>query len=111
MNKESILEMSRQENKNKDLVSKNAELNASMIAGISMAVLSLVFYAAQIAFHGTLNWGLFAIIALYNAVLNIVRGIKTSKKGAIVAGIIWLLLTILLSVTHICTLIETSTIL
>ncbi len=111
MNKESILEMSRQENKNKDLVSKNAELNASMIAGISMAVLSLVFYAAQIAFQGTRNWGLFAIIALYNAAMNIVQGIKTSKKGAIVAGIIWLLLTILLSVTHICALIETSTIL
>lgn len=57
MNKESILEMSRQENKNTDLVGKNAELKASIIAGISMAVLSLVFYAAQIAFQGTCNWG------------------------------------------------------
>lgn len=111
MNKESILAMSRQENKNKDLVSKSAELNAAMIASISMAVLSLVFYAAQIALHGTLNWGLFAIIALYNAVLNIVRGIKLSKKGVIAAGVIWLLLTILLSVAHISSLIETSTIL
>lgn len=110
MNKETILEMSRQENKNKDLMSQNAEYQASMIAGISMAVLSLVFYAVQIAFHGTLHWGLFAIVTLYNAVLNIVRGIKTSKKGAIIAGIIWLLLTILLSAAHIHTLIETSTI-
>lgn len=111
MNKEYILEISRQENKNKDLVSKSAEQNAAVIAGVSMALLSLVFYAAEIAFHGTRNWGFFAMIALYNAALNIVRGIKTSKKGAIVAGVIWLLLTILLSVVHICVLIETSTIL
>ncbi len=111
MNKESILEMSRQENKDKDLVSKNAELKASMIAGISMAVLSLVFYAVQIASQGTLNWGLFAIIACYNAAMYIVRGVKTSKRGAVVAGIIWLLLTIVLSIAHIGNLIETSTIL
>lgn len=111
MNKESILEMSRQENKNKDLVSRNAELKASMIAGISMAILSLVFYAAQIAFQGTCNWGLFAIIAFYNAAMNIIRGIKTSKKGTVITGIIWLLLTIVLSIAHIDTLIETSTIL
>lgn len=109
MDKESILEMSRQENKNSDLVSKSAELTASMIAGVSMAVMSLVFYAAQVAFHGTLNWGFFAIITLYNAVLNLIRGFKLSKKGVIVAGIIWSLLTVLLSVMHICTLIETST--
>jgi len=109
MNKESILEMSRKENKNKDLVSTNAELRAASVAAISMAVLSLVFYIVQIALHGTLNWGLFAIITLYNAVLNIVRGIKISRKGVIAAGVIWLLWTILLSVRHICTLIETST--
>jgi hypothetical protein len=111
MNKKNILEMSRQENKNKDLVGRNAELKASMIAGISMAVLSLVFYAAQIALQGNCNWGLFAIITFYNAVMNIVRGIKISKKGVIIAGVIWLLLTIALSVAHIGTLIETSTIL
>ncbi len=111
MNKESILEMSRQENKNKDLVDRNAELKASMITGISMAVLSLVFYAAQIALQGTCNWGLFAIITLYNAVMNIIRGVKTSKKGVIFAGVIWLILTIVLSVAHIGNLIQTSTIL
>lgn len=50
--------MSRQENKNKnkDLVGANAELNAAVIAGISMDVLSLVFYVAQIAIQGTCNW-------------------------------------------------------
>lgn len=111
MNKESILEMSRQENKNTDLVGKNAELKASIIAGISMAVLSLVFYAAQIAFQGTCNWGLFAIITLYNAVMNTIKGIKTSKKGAVIAGVIWLLLTIALSIAHFSNLIVTSTIL
>ena len=84
MNKENILEMSRQENKNKDLVGRNAELKASLIAGISMAVLSFGFYIAQIALHGNCNLGFFAIVTLYTAVMLIVRGIKISKKGVIV---------------------------
>lgn len=111
MNKENILEMSRQENKNKDLVSVSAELKASRIAGILMALLSLAFYATQIAIQGTCNWGLFAIIALYNAVIYIVKGIKTLKTPAIVFGVIWGLLTIGLSIAHISNLISTSTIL
>ena len=73
MNRESILEMSRQENKNKDLVGRNAELTASMIAGISMAVLSLIFYAAQIAIQGTCNWGLLAIGLSYAHIANLIE--------------------------------------
>lgn len=111
MNIESILEMSRQENKNKDLVGAGAELKASVYAGISMAILSLVFYVAQIAIQGTCNFGLFAIVAFYNAVISIVKGVKISKKSSIVAGIIWGLLAIGLSVAHINNLIATSTIL
>ncbi len=76
-----------------------------------MAILSLVFYVAQIAIQGTCNWGLFAVVAFYNAVINIVKGIKISKKSSIVAGIIWGVLTIGLSFTHITNLIATSTIL
>ncbi len=56
MNKESILEMSRQETRNKDLVGASAEMKASVVAGVSMAVLSLVFYVEQIAIQGTYNW-------------------------------------------------------
>lgn len=111
MNKENILEMSRQENKNKDLVARDAELKASRIAGISMSVLALVFYLAQIVLQDNCNWGLFAIITLCNAVMNIVRGIKLSKKGVIILGVVWLLVTIALSVAHIGALIEASTIL
>ena len=110
MNKESILEMSRKENKNRDLVCKDEELSASAIAWISMAVLSLVFYIAQIYWYGNLNWGFFAIIACYNAVMHIVKGIKTSKKLIIFTGVIWLIMTVLLSVAYFGNLITTSTI-
>lgn len=101
--------MSRQENK--DLVGANAELSAAVVAGVSMAVLSLVFYVAQIAIQGTCNWGLFAVVAFYNAVINCVKGFKISKKSSIFAGVIWGLLTIGLSIAHISNLIATSTIL
>lgn len=111
MNKESILEMSRQENKNKDLVGANAEVKASMIAGISMVVLSSIFYVTQIVIQGTCNLGLFAVVALYNAVINIVKGVKVLNKSLIVAGVIWGLLAIGLSIAHISNIIATSTIL
>lgn len=76
-----------------------------------MAVLSLIFYTAQIAIQGTCNWGLFAIITFYNAVINLVKGIKISNKSNIAAGIILGLLAIGLSYAHIANLIATSTIL
>ncbi|MDD6034823.1 MAG: DUF6442 family protein [Lachnospiraceae bacterium] len=111
MNKDNILEMSRQENKNKDLVGESAAIMGGAIAGISMSVLCLVFYLAQIALQGNCNWGFFAIISFYNAVLNLIKGIKMSKKIIIVVGVVWLALTVLLSVVHIDNLIATSTIL
>lgn len=111
MDKESILEMSRQENKNKDLVDRSLELTAFSVAAIAMSVMCLIFYAVQIAIQGTCNWGFFAIISLYNGLMYLVKGIKMSKKSNIIAGIVWLILTIVLCVGHINTLIATSTIL
>lgn len=111
MNKESILEMSRQENKNKDLFGYNEELKASLYAGIAMAVLSAVIYVAQIVIQGKFDWGLFAVVTVYNAVINFVKGVKTSKKDLIVAGILWAVTTVILLVAHFGTLIAASTIL
>ncbi|MBQ2803889.1 MAG: hypothetical protein IJF07_08330 [Lachnospiraceae bacterium] len=111
MNKESILEMSRQENKNKDLFGYNEALKASMYAGIAMAVLSAIIYVAQIVIQGKFDWGLFAVVAVYNAVINFVKGVKTSKKDLIVIGILWAVTTVILLVAHFSTLIATSTIL
>ena len=110
MNKESILEMSRQENKNKDLFDRSEEVNASVYAGIAMAVLSVVIFAAQIVILGQADWGIFVVLAVYNAVLNLVKGIKTSKKSVIAAGILWSVTTVIALVTHISVLISTSTI-
>lgn len=110
MNKESILEMSRQENKNKDLFDYNEELKASMYAGLAMAVLSVIVFAAQIVIQGTVDWGIFAVLAVYNAVINLVKGVKTSTKKLIAAGIIWSVTTVIILVTHFMVLISTSTI-
>ena len=110
MNKESILEMSRQENKNKDLFGYNEELKASMYAGLAIAVLSVLVFAAQIVIQGTVDWGIFAVLAVYNAVINLVKGVKTSTKKLIAAGIIWSVTTVIILVTHFMVLISTSTI-
>ena len=56
MNKENILEMSRQENKNKDLFGYNEELKTFMYAGIARTVLSAILYVARIVIQGNFKW-------------------------------------------------------
>ena len=81
-----------------------------MYAGLAMAVLSVLVFAAQIVIQGTVDWGIFAVLAVYNAVINLVKGVKTSTKKLIAAGIIWSVTTVIILVTHFMVLISTSTI-
>ncbi len=111
MNKDQILEMSRQENKNKDLVEKSVENKAAVASAIAMIFLSLVFYAAEIVLQGRQNFGFFAMIALYNAIMFMTKGIKNKQKMSLIAGIIWIVTTIVFIVIHFNNLITESTIL
>lgn len=101
MDKEKILEMSRKENNSKDLVDQGAEKSASVVAGIAMIILSCIFYAMEIATRGKCNWGFFAIIALYNGVMYMIKGIKKKNWKECVAGTVWLVLAVMLSIEHI----------
>ena len=111
MNKEEILEKSRKENKNNDLVGCDVEKKAGLIIAIAIAILSLVFYALGIVLKGERNDGWLAIIAVYNAILCIYKGIALKNKTNIVAGVIWGILTIACIILYVETLITTSTIL
>lgn len=110
MKKEEILEKSRKENKNKDLQEIEIERKSAVIVAISIAVLSIVFYALEIAIKGTTNYGLYSFICIYNTIVFGYKGIKMKNKANIFAGIIWLLLTGLCIFLYIDNLIVTSTI-
>lgn len=101
MDKEKVLEMSRKENKFKDLMAKGVEKSASEIAGIVAIILSLIFYTVEIATRGRCNWGFFAIIVLYNGVMFTVKGIKKRNWKECVLAALWLIWAALLSTMYI----------
>lgn len=110
MKKDEILEMSRKENKKKDLQEMELENKACVFIAIAIAIMSLVFYALEIAIKGTANYGWYSFICLYNAIMFGYKGIKLKRKVDIFAGIIWLLLTIASIYFYVDGLYATSTI-
>ncbi len=110
MNKEQILEMSRQENKNKDLHEKEIENQYASIAGAAMAILSCIFFASEIIFNGRQNYGFYALIAVYDAILFFGKGIRLKQKTSIISGIIWGILAIGLILAYFYYLVKNSTI-
>ena len=110
MNKEQILKMSRQENKNKDLHEKEIENKYASIAGAAMAILSCIFFASEIIFNGRQNYGFYALTAVYEAILFFGKGIRLKQKTSIISGIIWGILAIGLILAYFYYLVKNSTI-
>lgn len=110
MNKEQILEMSRQENKNKDLHEKEVENKYASIAGAAMAILSCIFFASEIIFNGRQCYGFYALIAVYDATFFLGKGIRLKQKTSISSGIIWGIIAIGLILAYFYFLVKNSTI-
>ena len=110
MEKEKILEASRKENKKKDFAEIEEENKAVKIAAIAIILLATVYFCLNIFIKGETNYGIYSIIALYNAIVFGYKGIRTKKKISIVNGVIWTLLTIMLTYAYISKIIATSTI-
>ena len=111
MEKEEILNASRNENQKKDLVEIEVENKAVKIAEIGLLVLSTIFYIAEIVLKGINNYGWYAMVALYCAIGFGYKAIKLKKKINIVNAVIWLVVTIICVYSYIQNIILTSTIL
>lgn len=111
MNKEEILAMSRQENKNADLVDKEIEIKSIATAGKVMTAVCIVFHLAVFFITGSKNSGFFGIAAIYNAVLFTMKGIKLKDRNKLITGIIWSVLAFGLAVEYFYRLITTAGIL
>lgn len=110
MNREEILAMSRQENKNTDLVDKAVENQSKTVAGMIMVSMSLLYHLAEIVILDRKNYGFFSIAAVYPAALFIMKGIKFEDRSKLITGIIWLALAVLFAVEHFYFLVTNSTI-
>ncbi len=100
MKKEEILEMSRKENKKKDLAVIEIENKAVKIAALSMIILTTIYFCLEIIVQGKTNYGWYSIIALYCAIIYGYKGIKTKNKLEIFCMIVWGLIAIPLTIIN-----------
>lgn len=98
MKKEEILEMSRKENKNKDMYEIEVENRGGKIAAIAMLLLATIYYCYEIFIGQGENITLYSLITIYCSVIYGYKGIKINKNKwiNISSSIIWAILTILL---------------
>ena len=104
MKKEEILELSRKENKNKDLAYLEVDNKAYKIAAMAMFVLTAVYFVLEIALKDTVNYGLYSLIAIFSAVVYGIRAGYTKNKVCIFIAIVWAILTIVFTCNYICSL-------
>lgn len=102
MKKEEILEMSRKENKKKDVYEIEVEKKGAVIAALAMIILAAVYYCYEIFTAQGQNYAMYSIIAIYCSILFGYKGIKLqAKRGLnIFCLIIWLIVTILTIVQY-----------
>ncbi len=96
MNKEEILAKSRQDNKNQDLVAAKADSTSASIAIIFALFYSLIVYMVQLTSGNGVNYSLFSLIALINAVINVYKSFTLRKKRYFLQTALWVPVTIAL---------------
>ena len=102
MKKEEILEKARKENKNKDYVTLQESYKGATYAAIAMVVLAFIYFTFEIMTGKGMNYALYSLVCLYNAVLNgwLAIKVKESRKLRILSVIIWGTLTIMLILSY-----------
>lgn len=78
-----------------DLEKKEMENKAIFAGTVGMLFLTLIFYIAEIAITGETNYGLFALISIFNGLSFGYRAIKRGGKTNAIAAILWLITTVL----------------
>ena len=94
MKKDEILDLSRKENQNKDLVRIQIENKAVKFAALGIVIFATIYFCLEIFIEGKTNYGWYSIISLYCAIFFSYKGLKDHKKINIFAGLIWTLCTI-----------------
>ena len=89
MDREEILEASRSENHNKDYAKIEIENRGVKIAAISVYILTVIYFCLEIFIKGSVNYGLYSIIALYCGIVYGYKALKLRKKYYTICSIIW----------------------
>ena len=104
MKKEEILELSRKENKNKDLAYMEVDNKAYKFAAMAMFILTAIYFVLEIAIKDTINYGWYSLIALFSTVVYCVRAGYSKNKVCIFSACAWAVLTIIFTCYYISSL-------
>jgi hypothetical protein len=110
-NREEILAKSRNENKDKDLYEKEIQVKAGNMGACAAAILATIFFSIQIVVGGGINLGLHAVFCSVPATGYIFKAVNMKRKRDIIVSVIWIAVTLILSIAYIHGLIASSTIL
>ena len=97
MKKEEILEMSRKENKLKDVYEIEVEKKGVKLAALLMLILATFYYCYEIFTDKGQNYSFYSIITIYCFTVYGYKAIKLEKKRVfnIYVSILWGLVTII----------------
>ncbi|MGM9614760.1 MAG: DUF6442 family protein [Oscillospiraceae bacterium] len=111
MDREEILERSRNENKNQDMYEKEVIIQGNRYACIAAAVLATLFFVIQIFTGGGANYGLYAVVFSMPMAGFWLKYRKLHKKHELLVALCYTAAVLLCSAAHIYMLISTSQIL
>ena len=89
MNKEEILEASRRENKNQDVVEAEVIKQASQIAYLIGCMMCGVICLIQVIFTDTMNWGCWVVNFSILGTVFLFKSIKLKKRHEIILTILY----------------------
>jgi len=111
MNKEKVLEMSRQENKGKDIEKDEADKKSGAIATVVSAIYACIMFFIELFLTDTYNFSLWAAVTVMNTMINIYMFIRLKKKTYLFAAIVWALWSVGLTIMAISGFVAESTVL
>lgn len=94
MNKNEILNKSREENANADLYGNEVKELGFLLGSLVALIVTMIIFFVEWSVKGVKNYGLYAIIASAFATKSIVQAVKLREKTYIIAAIIYTLITI-----------------
>ena len=97
VDKEKILEMSRKENKNKDIAELDVEKKANNIAVIVGSIFALILILWQAVTKNGVNYGIAAIVEIMCAVSSCYKYLCLKRKKHLLLAIYFILISIIFS--------------
>lgn len=108
MNKEEILQRSREEHQNKDIYEQEIIKQGNAYVSCIRMVLATAFFIIQIFTGGGINYGLYAIVFCHSMILSWMKWIKLRQRQHLLLAVLYTVGVLLLSAGHIYNLITAN---